>query len=56
MDAAIALCHLCVLSEKDTMGAFCACLCDGHFSLIWLVGKIIIMSKGGSCSEFEIQC
>lgn len=62
MDASIALCvcvHVCAPSNRDIMGDFYfffVHVCDRPFSAIWLVGKIIIMFKGGSCSESEIQC
>lgn len=53
--------YVCALSDAGIMGdflffCFFVNVCDRPFSAIWLVGKIIIILRGGSRSESEIQC
>lgn len=54
--------HVCILLVTDIMGDFVlfyllVCVLDRPFSVkICLVGKIIIMLKGGNCSESGMQC
>lgn len=53
--------YVCALSDAGIMGdfvffVFFVNVCDRPFSAIWLVGKIIIILRGGSRSESEIQC
>ena len=51
-------CTKCAHSDAHIMGDFflvggCLCVAD-HFQRYGMVRKIIIMLKGGSCSESEI--